>query len=305
MASILLTSPTQLSGKTTVAAGLAKALQGQVRNIGLVRLAGDAHASQDASLFANLPFNTQKLNAPVQAATASSLSKETGLLLVEAPAGAVQTGKEWTPDHVVVIARPEDMEALPEYCQGFGERLAGVFLNRTPKRQAAEIRAALEARQIPLLAAIPEDRILAAPSLGQVAQAIGAEGEILNGQRHHLVRRAVIAPISVDPGQRYFTNLQPDLVVVRGDRPDLHLGALQYGKAGLVLTGGFTPIGYVKELAESNEVPLLLTELDTTDSAIQIEELYGSGPFLGEEEKLHRLDELLVSADLSALTARR
>ena len=50
--------------------------------------------------------------------------------------------------------------------------------------------------------------------------------------------RPLIATISADPGQGYFAGYDAKAVIVRSDKPDLQLAALNAGAACLILTGG-------------------------------------------------------------------
>ena len=52
-------------------------------------------------------------------------------------------------------------------------------------------------------------------------------------------------------------------VIVRGDRPDLQMAALNTSTACIVLTKGVEPIEYVRYEAEQEEVSLIVVETDT------------------------------------------
>ena len=70
----------------------------------------------------------------------------------------------------------------------------------------------------------------------------------------------------MDWGTIYFGRHEDKAVVVRGDRPDIHLAALSTPTACLVLTGGHQPIPYVYKEAEQREVPLLVVDGDTVST---------------------------------------
>ena len=154
-----------------------------------------------------------------------------------------------------------------------------------------------------VIALLPEDRLLAAPTLGEVAAALGADASILDGNESHPVEHPLISSISADPGQGYFTRHGATTVIIRSDKPDLQLAALNAGVRCLIVTGGMPILSYVLERAEADEVPLLRTELDTVAAVGRIEDLYGTTPFAGGEAKLARIQELLADVDIPGVTS--
>jgi len=297
-------SPEPLAGKTTIAAGLAQRLQGEGHSVALLRLVGDDHAAADARLFGSLAFNSQPTQEPVEAADALDAGKGADVALIEAPAGDPgDVLRALAGARAIVVASaasaPEDVAA---YCRPLGDSLAGVVLNRVPTRRRHAIATAFGTAGVPLLALAPEDRTLAAPTLGEVAEALGARTSFLNANRSRLLDRPLIASISADPGQGYFARYQPSAVIVRGDKPDLQLAALNAGAPCLIITGGLPILSYVLDRAEEEELPLLQTELDTVATVQCIEAMFAATPFAGEA-KLHRAAELLGDLDVSALLA--
>jgi Mrp family chromosome partitioning ATPase len=71
MPPLVVTAPKPLSGKTTVAVGLARRLSREGHRVSLLRLTGDEHADQDASLFASLPFNADRRPQSLEPAAAA------------------------------------------------------------------------------------------------------------------------------------------------------------------------------------------------------------------------------------------
>ena len=299
---LVLVSAEPLAGKTTTAAGLAQRLQAQGRSVALLRLAGDDHAATDAQLFGSLAFNSQPLRQPMEAAAALDAGKGADVAIIEAPAGdPVAVLSSLASARALVVASgassPEDVAA---YCRAVGDPLAGVVLTRVPLRRRDDMATAFQSAGLPLLALLPEDRTLAAPTLGEVAEALQARTSFLNANRSRLLDRLLIASISADPGQGYFARYQPSAVIVRGDKPDLQLAALNAGAPCLIITGGLPTLSYVLDRAEEEELPLLQTELDTVATVQRIEAMFAATPFAGEA-KLRRVAELLGDLDTSAL----
>lgn len=315
MPALLLVSPEPLAGKTTLAVGLAQRLKQNGHSLALLRLAGDEHAAADASRLASLPFNSHRLGEPLEPAAALGAAEGAGVALIEAPAGdpaevlkALRQAQDRPvgTDRALVIASngSPSFDGLAQYCRSLGDSLAGLILNRVPQRRRESVSAALEALGLPPpLAMVPEDRTLAAPTLGDVAQAIRAQASFLNDNRTRLMDRPLVASISADPGQGYFARYQPSAVIVRGDKPDLQLAALNADAPCLIVTGGLPPLSYVLERAEEEEIPILQTELDTVATVQRIEGMFVATPFTITDSKLDRLTELLADLDVAALLA--
>ncbi len=300
MPALVLVSPEPLSGKTTLAAGLGERLRAQGKTVALLRLSGDEHAGPDAATFASLPFDVGRTGQAVEPAAARDAAAGADIALIEAPAGDPGEVLRAVPGAraVVAAAAGSSAEDVASYCRGLGDALAGVLLNRVPQRRLDAVKRAFQG--VSPAALVSEDRVLAAPTLGQVAEAIEARAQFLNGARDRVVERPVIASISADPGQGYFALQRPSAVIVRGDKPDLQLAALNAGAPCLILTGGDPPLSYVLDRAEEDEIPLLQTGLDTVATVQRIESLFAVAPFAGEA-KVARIAGLLAGVDVSSL----
>lgn len=279
MASLTLISPRSLAGKTTVACALARLSGGAM----LKRAGEDENAAADAQLFATV---------------SSESAKHT---IVEAAAGetAVEAGSQ------AVVVAPGDMpvDEVAAFCRQAGE-IAGVAVNRVPVKRAERMRTAYGSAGLQVLAMVPEDRVLAAPLLGDVIDALKADASyVTNGTAAHVIDNPVVASIASDPGQGYFTRENPSAVIVRSDKPDLQLAALNAEAPVLIVTGGLPILRYVTERAEADEIPVLRTLLDTVQAVNAIEELFGARPFAGGSEKLARMEDLLSGSDLASLLA--
>ena len=124
-----------------------------------------------------------------------------------------------------------------------------------PARRADSLIAEAKAAGVDLLATLPEDRLLATPVLRDVVEALSAQTEHFDGGGLRPLDRPVIAPISADPGQGYFAGYGASAVIVRSDKPDLQLAALNASAGCLILTGGLPILSYVLERAEEDQVP--------------------------------------------------
>jgi BioD-like phosphotransacetylase family protein len=284
MPALVLLSPAPLSGKTTIAAGLARRLKAEGHAVSLSRSGDDGNASTDKALLA-------RISGP----------SDTAIKITEGPAGvaSITEGNQ----ALVVVSAGLVASELAEFCRPIGGKLAGVVLNRVPARRAAALKAAAEGTGIRVIGLVPEDRLLASPTLDEVARALDAETLFLNSSGDRPLDRTLIASISADPGQGYFTRTGADTVIVRSDKPDLQLAALNAGAGAMIVTGGLPILGYVLDRAEDDMIPLLRTKLETGDAVRVIEELCAAGPFAGGDEKLQRAAELAASIDVSPIAS--
>jgi BioD-like phosphotransacetylase family protein len=299
MPAVLIAAPESLSGKTTIAAALGRRLSDGGASVALSRLAGDPNAVADARLFAGLAFNAAPTPEPLEAAASGNAD----VTLVEAPAGDPRSALEaLSARAVVVVAYADPLPAdLPSFCNALGDACAGVAITRVPVRRLEAARAAAGAIGVRLLGVIPEDRTLAAPTLGAVAEALDAGSSSFNSASETVIDRPIISSISADPAQGYFARYGPNAVIVRGDKPDQQLGALNAGAPCLIVTGGLPVLSYVEERAAEEGIPLLRTRYDTVAVVERLEALYGATPFSGRA-KVERIAELAGELDVSSLT---
>jgi len=290
MPALILLAPEPLAGKTTVATGLARRIASAGKRVSLERIPGDDHAKNDAALFS-------ALKGVVQDSTSAEI------MLIEAPAGDQASALADFPDGraLVIADASTPIDSLADYCLQAGDRLAGLVINKTPARRADSLLADAKAAGIDVLRALPEDRLLAAPVILDVVQALSAETEHLDSGGLRPLDRLVIATISADPGQGYFARYDASAVIVRSDKPDLQLAALNAGADCLIVTGGLPILSYVLERAEEDQIPLLRTGLDTIEAVQRIEAIFGSSPFAGGDAKIERISALLSDLSLAAL----
>lgn len=307
MATLIIASLSDCSGKTAIAAALASRLGSKESPVAI----GKAHAgdtSADASVFSSLLPGS----LPVSGAIGDIASKISGaadgskIVIVEGSSNA-QTNLELanaTDGLVLLIARYG--EGITAAAKEYGSRLAGVIINALPKYRAEDadgtVAADLESAGVKLFGSIPDDRRMLAPKLGQVAEFLG--GEFLSGddQSDRLLDNFLIGGLVLDWGPFYFASRKNTGVIVRGDRPDVQLAAIQTDTTrALILTKGIRPVEYVVYEASQREIPLVVVPGNTHDVAEQLE---GLQPKVGFDhpDKLARMIELVTEhVNVSAL----
>jgi len=123
-----------------------------------------------------------------------------------------------------------------------------------------------------------------------MAEALEADTLFADGRAEEVIERLTIASISADPGQAYFARFGRQAVVVRYDKPDLQLAALNAGSRCLILSGGQMPLPHVSERAESEGVPLLITDKGTVAAFQALEDLFVNSRF--GPQKAERIGQL-------------
>jgi BioD-like phosphotransacetylase family protein len=280
MAALVLLAPKPLSGKTTTAAALAERIKSEGKTLSITRLGDDANAAADKALFSRI-----------------SAAADGAITLAEAAAGE----QSLTEGHAIVVADAAvSAGEIAEFCGPLARKLAGVILNRVPARRAQQVKADVEGAGLTVLGLVPEDRLLASPTLAEVSRALDAEQTFFDSKSDRPLDRMLIAPISADPGQGFRADERRH-VIVRSDKPDLQLAALNAGVCAMIVTGDRPLLRYVMDRAEEDMVPLLRTKLETPAAVKVIEELYASKPFAGGPEKLTRAGELLGGIDLAGI----
>ena len=162
-------------------------------------------------------------------------------------------------------------DAILTACQPFGDRLAGVVVNGVTAYRGRDIRqtlaADLRAGGVPFLGALPEDRAILAVTVQQIADYLGGRWVREPEETDASIERFLIGGNIMDLGQAYFGRYSNQAVITRAARPDIQMASMLAGTRCLVLTGGAEPTEYVKAEALQREVPLLLVEGNTLDTA--------------------------------------
>jgi len=174
----------------------------------------------------------------------------------------------------------------------WGKYLLGAVVNKVPRSQLERVSDEVSKSGINALGVLPEDRALFALTVGELAEHI--HGEILNSaeQSAELVENIMLGAMTVDPGPEYFGGKANKAVIVRDERPDMQLAALETSTTCLVISGDTAPIPSVLYNAETKKVPIILTRDDVAATVTSIENALGKARF-NQERKLPRLAEIM------------
>ena len=272
------------AGATTVAVGLAHRLAYAGHPVRVERLNGDARAAGDAYAFGLLEF-AQSSGAPLAEAAVPAFD---GVTILEAPPGG---------DAALLASRLGARLLLVGREGGDGPG-AGNGASDRALHLVSHARSAGALR-------LPEDRLLAAPTIGALIEAsraqVLARSEL--GERD-IIEHIVVSPIASDANDTHFARYPRKAVVTRSEKVDSALAALRTDTRCLILSGGMDPSPYlVDRVASDRRVTLLLAPEGTIETVRDIEGTFGQSAFSGEE-KVERAGALLRTAlDDAALAA--
>ncbi|MGD9933261.1 MAG: DRTGG domain-containing protein [Dehalococcoidia bacterium] len=280
---IVVTSADQGSGKTAVAAAIARHAAFRGTPVRLARVASaeaQSNASADAAWFASLFFAPGSANVPADASVLTSAPED--LLVVEADASAIP---ESFSGPVVLVRGAGSAAASP----------AGIPPSATVVTRVSGLNGAAVADG-PVIS-LGEDAVLNGFSVAEARDLLHADVLVPGDDEDTTCDRIVIAPIASDAGQPYFKRFESKAVVARFDKTDMHLAAMQTRPGVLILSGGRRPSEYLFDAAGAQGIPVLLSRTDTENTVIALERIFERTRFQGER-KLDRIAALLATTTL-------
>jgi BioD-like phosphotransacetylase family protein len=315
LVALYVTSPYAGAGKTAVCAGLGRHLKGGGKKVGffkpiIAEIKSPEAIDSDTQFMKQVlalkePVNSlcpviggKDISRKIKQAYAK-VSKGKSVVIVEGvwrqrPGGKpAEASYEVVKalDAKVIIVEPysEKLSAATLDYKDFGEYMLGVVVNKVPR---SRLSAQFGGAEIDILGVLPEDRVLLGLTVGELAEHI--QGEILNGAERasEMVEGFMLGAMTLDSGLDYFGRKDNKAVVVRGDRPDMQLAALETSTRCLVLSGGVAPIHTVLRSAKDKGIPIILTKDDINSTVNSIELALGKGKF-NQEKKLPRLSEIM------------
>jgi len=309
-------SAEEAAGKTAICAGLGNYMQGEGKKVGYLKLLDAGTCVGDVAFMKqvlDLPEAADSLCPP---ADDTSKIKEVcdraaqgkDIVIVEGRLGenASKIAGNLNAKVIAVEAYTGQASGFIESYKGFGKSLLGIVVNKVPESQlkSAQEAAAAEFSKagINLLGVLPENRVLFAISVGELADNI--QGKILNNAEKsaELIENFMLGAMVVDSGLDYFGRKSNKAAVIRQDRPDMQLAALETSTRCLVLTGSNEPPIYnVLQKAESRGIPIVLTGTETSDIVAGIEDALSKSRF-NQEQKLKKLADIMKqNLDLKAV----
>jgi BioD-like phosphotransacetylase family protein len=328
------------AGATVVAAGLASLWRGQGYTVTVVKpvtlaaddpdgavLAGLTGSASDASLVLPSPEspsqesdgaeesdkllnaaaeNVQELASQFDAVIVEGVPRldTTGAPIAASPVLAERLGARVL--GVVAYRRAMGADDVSHWRNTYASSFAGVVLNRETIYAEHDVWSrlvpAFEDAGVAVIAVIPEQRLLLAPTVRQVSDLV--DGTFFTGLdgEDQLIEHFLIGGLITEWGGNYFGRLPNQAVIVRGGRADIQMSALNFPLTALFLTGCDTPSQYVYQRAQEQNVPLVVVPGDTHATTAALEQLHGQISGI-HPEKVELVSSILSEA-LGAGTLR-
>lgn len=176
-----------------------------------------------------------------------------------------------------------------------GNKFLGIIINMVDPENMDYLRKLivpfLEKRGVPVIGMMPHDAVLSAITVGDLAEALGAQLYTGRDRRDNLVHQFMIGAMNMEAALSRFRKVQNKCVVTGGDRMDLQLAALETNTKCLVLTGGITPHPLIHSKADELHIPIIVVPYDTASAISRIDAVSGR-PRMREPRKIERAIKL-------------
>lgn len=297
MSSIIVASNKKKAGKTSVASALSGYLNlNNSKSAILNTQSGDNKSNFSEELGLEI-INSSPLESDKISKFSEEIIKNSkdNVLITESSANDsklnVEIAKKSNSKILYVASINEDLDSISKY---YGESLGGIVLNKIPRYRYEEV--VNKYSSLPFLGYIPDNRYFVSNTVDQIAEHLDGEYVFDGDGKDNLILNVLIGGIVLDWSVHYYSSKENVIALIRGDRPDLQLGAMQSGGnvKSIVLTKGIKPIEYVVYEAKKQEIPLISVKSDTHETAQMISKLVGKSKF-DHELKLKKMIELLSS----------
>jgi hypothetical protein len=171
--------------------------------------------------------------------------------------------------------------------------MVGLVVNAVPANRMASKEEFESEFDVAVFGVLPQDRTLMAISVMELKEALDAEMIGSGNWNSALVEHLMVGAMSLDSGTLYFGRKSNKAAVIRGDRPDMQLAALETPTKCLILTGGVRPIDAVMRQADERNVPIMVVSDDTQITLSRIERAVQTTRFY-HAKKQKRFDEILA-----------
>lgn len=316
MAVLLVASDRAGAGKTSVALALATLASRSGRTARAFKPFAASAEDRDSQTFARLsnpspegwprPLGQDGPSADDLSTLSTELSSDQdpeSLNILELPSelGAAVTARiaEALDAHAVLVAQARRglrATAVSEWKDTLGGRLSGVVVNGVTRYMSTEsaenIAPSFEEAEIDIIGMIPDDRALLSITVEQIRAGLDGRYVVDEGDVNRPVEHFQVGCMSLDPGELRFGLYDNNAVVVRGDRPDIQMSALNASVACLLLTGGIDPIEYISYEAQEEETPVVVVESDTLTTMSLLNDVTSSVA-MDTAAKVSRFAELL------------
>ncbi|HWC29154.1 MAG TPA: DRTGG domain-containing protein, partial [Dehalococcoidia bacterium] len=222
------------------------------------------------------------------------------MLVVELDAGAEPEPRLAT----LIAVRGAPTDADQALATALGERLAGTIAINVNPTAIEDVARALTNGNLRPLALIPEDRLLASPSVAEIGANLGARTLYAGENEREVVEDVLIGPVYADPARPLFRRYASKAILAPFNKTDLHLVAIETNAACLVITGGKEPSPYVLDRVQGEATTILLSDKDTPGTVASLAGAWSRSRFRGDRKAEAAYAHLQGRLDFASLARK-
>jgi len=314
MGVVYVTSQNRKAGKTMVSMALACIASDEQSSVSLLRIGVNDPTSGDLETVlgqGNIRLSMLDDASVSDVVNAVKAESSSGSLVVVDSSGDMSASDhveivDETKAKVLLVSDFRDKDSSLPYAQKFKGNILGILINCLTAYGRTEavdkIIPSFQDSDVQVLGLIPEDRTLLSLTVGQISELLG--GRFFTGAEYsaRLVENFMVGGFGMDPGEYIFSTRNKKAVIVRGDRPDVQMSALQTDMQCFILTRGMEPIEYVKYECDEEEVAAIIVDMDTIETMKAVGPLQLHARF-DHPDKLDRAKKLLADVtDVKTIT---
>ncbi len=139
-----------------------------------------------------------------------------------------------------------------------------------------------------IIAILEEQRFFMTKTVDDISNSLTTSKIIGDQNTDKIIENYLIGGFVLDWGPEYFSTRKNVALVVRGDRPDVQLSALQSGTLNvLIATNNITPVEYVIYEAKKLKIPIVIVEENTEESIGKLSDSFENYAFDHNDKVLH------------------
>ena len=314
MGVVYVTSQNRKAGKTMVSMALACIASDEQTSVSLLRIGGQDPTGGDLETVSgqgNIRLSMLDDASVSDVVNAVKAESSSGSLVVVDSSGDMSVSDhveivDETKAKVLLVSDFRDKDSSLPYAQKFKGNILGILINCLTAYGRTEavdkIIPSFQDSDVQVLGLIPEDRTLLSLTVGQISELLG--GRFFTGAEYsaRLVENFMVGGFGMDPGEYIFSTRNKKAVIVRGDRPDVQMSALQTEMQCFIFTRGMEPIEYVKYECDEEEVAGIIVDMDTIETMKAVGPLQLHARF-DHPDKLDKAKKLLADVtDVKTIT---
>jgi BioD-like phosphotransacetylase family protein len=168
------------------------------------------------------------------------------------------------------------------------KHLVGVIINLVPESKIEtaghQLATSFNKAGIKVLGILPEVRSLLGISVGELVQVLGGEILTFPEKIDEIVENVMVGAMTVDSGITYFKRKENKVVVVRGERADMQLAALETPTKCLIVANNVKPLPSVMARAQEKHVPIIMVKQDVSGTIAAIEKALTKASFRSQRK---------------------